>query len=155
MLILQFCRQISFEIIVNKGGDCYDPIDNFDEGVELAVRLSSQPNEWIPVLFMYYHYPGSYRTASIYLGDRGKNFTIRGYEVEQVQLSMGINKVMTTICNMSENDSFQFRWLQTSELIPSVLRDVWIVDNIDVYYEHSNTSSSVLLTENFDNHSLK
>ena len=49
-----FHSQISFQIILLKSAEeCYDEIENFDEGIELSVRLLSAPDEWIPVAFIF------------------------------------------------------------------------------------------------------
>ena len=138
---------------------CYDPTEDFDEGVELSVHLLSQPHEWIPVTFIYYihnnnSHPG---TSLVGLGEQNdENFRIRGYPVTPLLLGSGKGQQTIQICDLNTSDSIQFRWLQSSVLSPSVVRDTWIIDNITVVlHQKFNANATTLLIETFDNTALK
>ena len=83
---------------------------------------------------------------------------IRGYEVNEV-CQGGNNStqdIMVDICNFNSSDSIQFRWLQTSRIKNNdILRDVWILDNLEISittYEHGNVQ---VFEETFDGGILK
>jgi len=150
--------QISFDLILDNSEEtCYNPTEDFDEGIELSVHLSSPPAEWIPVSFLYYiHNNGPHPGVSLVdIGDRNDNFKIRGYEVRLLELETGKGLQMMRICNLNTSESIQFRWLQTSVLNPSGMRDAWMLDNITVYHELYNGERITLLNENFDKADLE
>ena len=65
--------------------------------------------------------------------------------------------IVVDICNFNISDSIQFRWLQTSSIMTNndILRDVWILDNLEISittYEHGNVQ---LFKETFDGGILK
>ena len=147
--------QISFQIILNKAGGCYDAIDNFDEGVELSVRLLSTPEEWIPVAFIFLKNSGGHLTA-IDIGNRNTRFAIRGYSVERVMcIGVGRTDISINMSIISIEDAIQFRWLQTSVVRSPILRDVWIIDNIAVIHVLTANQSYALLCESFDSSTLE
>ena len=151
-----FHSQISFQIILRRAGACYDPIDNFDEGVELSVRLLSVPEEWIPVAFIFLKNNNGTQTE-IEIGRPNKGFTIRGYSVERLMgIDDGRTNVSLKMSIISAQYAIQFRWLQTSRVGNSVLRDVWIIDNIAVIHVLSAANdASALLCETFDSTTLE
>ena len=154
--LLMFYSQISFQIILLKSGEeCYDEIDNFDEGIELSVRLLSAPDEWIPVAFIFLNMKTS-NDIKIEIGHRNGRFATRGYSVEQVMcIGVGRTNVSINMGNISTEDAIQLRWLQTSVLGSSVLRDVWIIDNIAVFHVVTANQSYALLCESFDSTTLE
>ena len=155
MIWLCFHSQISFQIILNKAGGCYDRIDSFDEGVELSVRLLSTPDEWIPVAFIFLKNERRLQTDTD-IGNRNTRFPIRGYSVEWVMcIGVGRTNVSINMSIISTEDAIQFRWLQTSGVSHSNLRDVWIIDNIAVIHVLTANQSYALLCESFDSSTLE
>ena len=123
--------------------------------MELSVRLLSTPEEWIPVAFIFLKNERGRRTP-IYIGNRNTRFAIRGYSVERAMcIGVGRTNVSINMSNISTEDAIQFRWLQTSGVGPSELRDVWIIDNIAVIHVLTANQSYALLCESFDSSTLE
>jgi len=159
-LISLFYSQISFQIVLDLnnaqcGQGSYDPIDNFDEGVELSIRLLSAPDEWIPVAFIFLaNKKGTQSSTEI--GSPNRMFAIRGYFVEHVRcVGVGRTNISIKIGNISTTDAIQFRWLQTSVVYKSILRDVWIIDNIAIIHVASADESQPLLCDSFESSTLE
>ena len=129
-----------------------DTIDLFSEGVEFSLRLLSEPEEWIPIRFIFNNMND--KIIAIYIGAPGEDFRLRGYKVEQSMVSEGWNKFEILICNFSLSDSLQFRWLQTSNVQPNKIRDVWFMDNITINLMLPSSRSN-LLEEEFNRENLK
>ena len=123
--------------------------------MELSVRLLSTPEEWIPVAFIFLNI----RTGNdmkIEMGRPNGWFAIRGYSVERAMcIGVGRTNVSINMSNISTEDAIQFRWLQTSGVGPSELRDVWIIDNIAVIHVLTANQSYALLCESFDSSTLE
>ena len=128
-----------------------DKIDLFSEGVEFSLRLLSEPEEWIPIRFIYNE---AGREQAIEIGAPGENFTLRGYKTEQSKASDGWNKLEIQICNFSLSDSLQLRWLQTSLFKPGGISDVWFMDNITINLVQPSSRNN-LLVEEFNSGNLK
>ena len=130
-----------------------DIIDVFSEGVEFSLRILSEPEEWIPIKFIY----TNVRTNShngIDIGAPGEGFRFRGYKVEQNMASDGWNKFDIHICNFSLSDSLQFRWLQTSLIIRTGIYEVWFMDNITINLVMPSSKYNLLVDE-FNSENLK
>ena len=108
--------------------------------------------EWIPITYVFRNYN---RSNAINILDGGG---IRGYEVNNVRRggNNSTKDIMVDICNFYISDSIQFRWLQTSSIQSNdTLRDVWILDNLEISintFEHGNVQ---LFKETFDEEILK
>ena len=154
--LFMFHSQISFQIILLKRQEaCYDEIDSFDEGIELSVRLLSAPDEWIPVAFIFLN-KRTGNDIEIDIGRPNGRFAIRGYSVERLMcIGVGRTNVSISMSNISTEDAIQIRWLQTSVLSSSILRDVWIIDNIAVIHVLTANKSYDLLCESFDSTTLE
>ena len=147
-LSLSFIREVSFKIIFNDTGDC-NTINEFNEGIEFSIHLSSMPNEWIPINFIYFK--DGLNSSEIVIGDLN-NFYLRGYAIPRIRIYENHRmSVVSKICNVADDDSIQFRWLQTSQIRIDNNKaiDVWILDDIkiDVISEDGNLS---LINESFD-----
>ena len=134
--------------------DC-NTVNGFDEGIEFSIRLSSRPNEWIPIKYVY-------RRRNVRDDDiRIDTGTIRGYSVEQIENDdNGMNRqeiVMEGICNFCVSDSIQFRWLQTISQNPNNMqvRDTWILDDINISITTAEDVAVNLLIETFDMDALE
>ena len=70
--------------------------------------------------------------------------------------SVHIVTVNQTICSFNENDSIQFRWVQTNLAIePSTYRrNVWSLNKVRVKFINS-TYENILLCDNFNNELLE
>ena len=123
-----------------------DPIDTFAEGIELSVHLSSI-DEWIPLIFAH--------SSDM---DMNNPQEIRGYRVDKMQSLQDdvLTKMSIDLCNFSFTDIIQFRWLQSTEAILSINypRDVWSLDNIEVYVESGDQRCHVLV-DSFENDTLR
>ncbi len=127
-------------------------INGFNEGVEFSYQLSSLPNEWIPIKFIYRD--NRNRSLSIPIGDFN-NFSIRGYTMFDV-IRGSVNTVRLSLCGFNNSDSIRFRWLQTSQISSgSISRDVWILDDIVINIVQSQKIKVNLLHESFNETELK
>ena len=139
---------VSYSIIfIGVGKNC-NTINKYDEGVEFSARLLSMPEEWIPITYVY-------RSYAINISDGGD---IRGYKVNKVRPggNNSTEDIMVDICNFNISDSIQFRWLQTSTINDNdILRDVWILDNLEISINTSDHGNVQLFKETFDGEILK
>ena len=117
--------------------------------MEFSLRLLSKPEEWIPIRFLYYNIIST--SSSIFIGEPGDNFRLRGYKVEQSKASNGWNKFKIQICNFSLSDSLQFRWLQTSKFSSGGVNDVWFMDNITINLVQPSSRKNLLVEEFSEN----
>ena len=110
------------------------------------------PEEWIPITYVFRN---SNRSNAINIFDGGG---IRGYEVNKVRRG-GNNSsedIKVDICNFNISDSIQFRWLQTSTIKSNdIVRDVWILDNLEISINTSEHGNVQLFKETFDGGILK
>ena len=110
------------------------------------------PEEWIPITYVFRRYD---RKNKINISDGDG---IRGYEVNEVR-QHGDNStqdIMVHICNFNISDSIQFRWLQTSIIENNdFLRDVWILDNLEISISTCEHGIVQLFKEDFDGGILK
>ena len=65
-------------LIVFEDSDNFNKINEFNEGVEFLLRLSSMPDEWIPLKFIYFR--NGLNSSEIFIGD----IILRGYEVKYI-----------------------------------------------------------------------
>ena len=147
-LSLSFIREVSFKIIFNDNGEC-NTINEFNEGIEFSIHLSSMPNEWIPINFIYFRDGANH--SDILIGDFN-NFHLRGYPIPSNRIYENPTKsVVIKICSVTDDDLIQFRWLQTSRIATKKNKpiDIWILDDIkiDIISEDGNLS---LINESFD-----
>ena len=124
-------------------------INEFNEGIEFSIHLSSIPNEWIPINLIYFKRRTN--SSQILIGDFN-NFHLRGYPIPSNRIYENPTmSVISKICNFADDDSIQFRWLQTSQIRIDNNKaiDIWILDDIkiDVISEDGNLS---LINESFD-----
>ena len=133
--------------------DNFNTINEFNEGVEFSLRLSSMPDEWIPLKFIYFR--NGVNSSEIFIGDIN-NFILRGYEVKNVDAD-SIVEITICLCGFNITDSVQFRWLQTSRFIKSdfIPRDLWILDDIIINFVIEELEEINLLKESFDSLELK
>ena len=109
-------------------------MDDYNEGVEFSIRLSSMPDIWFPIKFVYFNTEQANSDISI---GNSSDLRIRGYSVQQVDASNGglpsQTEVRVQVCGFSSTDLVQFRWLQTAQL-NSVAQpdDVWILDDVKI-----------------------
>lgn len=85
------------------------------------------------------------------------NLTIRGYAVDQLQISAG-NRVLHAfqVCDFNRLlSSIQFRWLQTSLISGPNPKDIWSMDDVLVTYEPEEGMTVDLLRDSFDEEQLK
>ena len=59
-------------------------------------------------------------------------------------VSDGLNKFEIQGCSFNLNDSIQFRWLQTSQFRPGGIKDVWLMDNINVTLVAQSSKHNIL-----------
>ena len=59
---------------------CYGPIDKYDDGVELSIRLLSAPEEWIPPAFIFL----INNVSSRFIGSYNKTLMIREYPIVHI-----------------------------------------------------------------------
>ena len=140
-------------LTVFENSDNFNTINEFNEGVEFSLRLSSMPDEWIPLKFIYFR-NGS-NSSEIFIGDIN-NFILRGYEVKYVDAD-SIVEITICLCGFNITDSVQFRWLQTSRFTKSdfIPRDLWILDDIIINFVTETQEEINLLNESFDSLELK
>ncbi len=152
---------MAFEIIFNRRRSC-NTINEFNEGIEFSVRLLSNPEEWIPLKYIYFRKGGNSH-EEIYIGDED-NFTIRGYTVDIIQTyypnvtnttTYSKTIVMAKICFENHSDAIQFRWLQTSYLKLDSAKDNWILNFIEIEAVDDYSVTKMLLNESFENGEIK
>ena len=144
------------------GRDC-DRLDDFNEGIEFAFRLSSAQMEWIPIVFIFPTKTSS-TSNNIPIGKNG-NLRLRGYSLEmdqEVLLQRNIQQEFHyTLCShqlpdFNGLDYIQFRWLQTDSFVTDHNhRDVWSLDNVTIDFVNMEGMSCMRLDESFENNSLK
>ena len=130
-------------------------IDSVNEGVEFSVRLSSMPNEWIPLKYIYYSKDNR--------NSKFTNYYIRGYVVKTTVLKRrdqsSTKSISVSICDLNVTDSIQFRWLQTSQSnvsssrrgsLRGSRRDIWVINNVTITF-----NGTTLLQDNFSSSVLK
>ena len=62
-------------------------------------------------------------------------------------VSDGLNKFEIQVCNFNLNNSIQFRWLQTSQFRPDGIKDVWLMDNINITLVVQSSKHNLLRDE--------
>ena len=122
-----YCRQINFEFFLNNSEGCNNITNSENSSVELSLRLTSN-KEWIPVKILFLNSTDS----------------------------VNIITANQTICFSNENDSIQFRWVQTNLAIqPSTYRkNVWSLNKVRVKFLNT-TYEYILLCDNFNNELLE
>ena len=120
-------RQTSFELFLSSSERCNFITNIENSSVELSLSLSSN-KEWIPVT----------------------NSFLNSID------SVNIITVNKTFCSFDDNDSIQFRSVQTNLAIePSTYRrNVWSINKIRVKFINS-TYENVLLCDSFNNKFLE
>ncbi len=134
------------------GTENCNTINEFIEGVEFSYQLSSLPNEWIPIKFIYYN--NLINSSNTLISDIN-NYSIRGYTMFNV-INNSINSVRLTLCGFNSSDSIRFRWLQTSLKIRDFSsREVWILDDVTINLVQSQVTKFNILHESFSEPQLK
>ena len=91
-------------------------------------------------------------------GDGVADVVIRLYKVESKLVDSTVDYSVQLCGFAMVVNSVQFRWLQTSTIVPQgstpLVRDTWALDNIRISY-HEDNSSVVLLQDSFDEFELK
>jgi hypothetical protein len=137
-------------------------LDSFDEGVEFAVRLCDDLTEcqdWIPIRF-YTQNDITKRNDIILIGnshDSVNEIVLRGYNVSYtIYADDDFHEVQLTlhVCSESiaQNDSIQFRWLQTVRLNQKGADQVNL-DNVKIVFNSSLEGERVLLEDDFNDQS--
>ena len=135
-------------------------INEFNEGIEFSYRLSSNPDEWIPLRFVYYKLQTNH--TEIRIGDF-KNLTLRGYSVHTDALPYNEHHetvssiIVTELCNYNFGDLIQFRWLQTSYFRTShdITKDNWILTDITIMAYSGEDEVHPVLNEHFESQTIK
>ena len=154
---------MSFSLYFPTSGGC-DPLEHFDEGVELAFRLSSAPTEWIPIAFIYPSVTSRAPPDPAPIGTLN-NLRLRGYDLEMHQAFLlkenHKQEFKYTLCapqlsQLYVPDYIQFRWLQTSLFQnDNNSKDVWSLDNIIIDFVSLDILDSMTFEELFENSSFK
>jgi len=120
---------------------------------EFSVRLSSMPDEWIPIRFIYFN--AVQTNNDINIGNSG-DLRIRGYSVQQVNASNGGDQALETtvrlrVCGFNAlTDLVQFRWLQTAKVNSGAQpSDVWTLDDVKIGGTVNQTECAPVLYESF------
>ncbi len=142
-----FCSKVSFQLALRRP-NCFDEIDQFEEGVEFSIRTSLLPHDWIPLKFFF---------NDRFLPTPTPSMQRRGYLVPTVFITEESEEdIIINVCNIStDNISLQFRWLQTSTLLVNAPIDIWLLDNIKISVIDSVQENLTLLEENFDGNTLE
>lgn len=142
------------------GGERGNPLNSFDEGVELAIQHMNGSGEWIPLMF--------YTTSSernikhgILVGNiisnSSKMVNIRGYNVPYIESTNSKScEHKVKICIDVDKDSsvspdwVKFRWLQSVYQERGENRDRVLLDNVQIstFLTHQQ---GVILLDDFDN----
>ena len=145
---------MSFVFFLPNDNDCNIP-DGFNEGVEFSIRFNGIA--WIPIAFLV-PINAAEPIDRLNIGDPD-DLVIRGYAVDVRRVSDDGTvdpPFSVQICDFNEQvTSVQLRWLQSSHLSlnNSMLRDVWIIDDVEVSYE--NGARFDLLRDSFSGVELK
>ena len=131
---------------------CTD-VNNFDEGVELAIR-SPTDNQWVPL--RYYATSNKPERAQpardITVGViTDSMLSLRGYQVGTANLT-GPTNVTEYLCDGAFlQEGVQFRWLQTTfRLSTNTTRDPWLIDNVVITVHSGAGYSTVALNDDFN-----
>jgi len=148
-----FFREISYSLIFPEPNVDCNTINEFNEGVEFSVYLSSYPQEWIPLKFSYYRL--GINSSEILIGDIN-DFHLRGYDASEITTN-DTNRKVLHVCGFNSSDFIQFRWLQTSQLgiIHVNPKDVWILDDININLVLSEEKYVPLVNESFESANLR
>ena len=143
-ILFIFHRELSFNLkfVHNAEKNGCDPIDTFNEGVELSFKSSPEQEgngEWIPLMYFakdtnLSDVSGTPSTISLtenttISGARGR-FTLRGYDVPYVIKDGGQFNVSVCRDKNVLQRPIEFRWLQTSLRDSGDLGDVIMLDKI-------------------------
>ena len=112
-----------------------DILDNFDEGVELAIRRS-EDEQWVPLKFYTLSNLKMKRDERIDIGiyDQDNSIlSLRGYNVSVVTGDTSVMNVTVNICDERFfQEGIQFRWLQTVIRDLRPVKDIWFIDNVKI-----------------------
>ena len=141
-------REISFELNLR---NC-DPLDNFDEGVELSVSNLARDGHWIPLHYFVGNegsHPESLPAGQVNRGEY--TIKIRGYTVpykvqssSQEKLDMSVH-----VCRDVLREGLQIRWLQNTRMINNRLRDLVTLDNASIRFPGCSEKYSFLNGERY------
>ena len=142
-------------------------MDDFDEGVELAIRSLQNDDQWIPLKFytLTRHIEPNLRRTSedINIGAVTTNsmLSLRGYQVGINDIS-GSFRAPTNVTEYICDERFfqegvQFRWLQTvfrqrpedsNEAMS--LTDLWLIDNVMIAVHNEPCYRETVMSDNFN-----
>ena len=142
-------RDISYELHLNPTGSSCQGIQGEREGIEFAIRNSSE-GRWTPLQF---HYFGSSTTSSTKL--------IRGHNVRVTRSNEQSALKQVSICGeLLCTSDVQFRWLGTAYLSTSMTTreslDLWALSNVTATIFTANSSETkTLFSDSFGSDVLK
>ena len=149
-------RELSFAIHWAYDPDECNPLDFFDEGIELSLR---RPGDfiWTPLDFFTLEDPDSIPNNLVPLQrTEGEELVmIRGYNVTATVDGRDIQHHMRLrFCHESllgSEAGIQFRWLQTMQrLDDNKIRDVWSLDNIQVFAVYNDLCNITMFSDDFE-----
>ena len=147
---------MKFQLFIGNGDD----IENFDEGVELAVKRVDD-NQWIPLKFFTKTWKEKLQNIEIGHYDNVSNtLSLRGYNVSVTNVPNEVSEVHECICySPSSLNQVQFRWLQTTEHTANsngmvVPRDTWYIDNVEISITNGSCSQTVF-NDSFPSRTIK
>ena len=139
-------RNVSFTLDF----DNCDMVNLYSDGVELSLRLDDSL-EWIPVAYYFLSDPNLESDRNLFIGDMiGDILIMRGYQVVQSEVPPGNpSPFMIQVCDLS--GPVQFRWLQTASFFADgSYRDIWILDNVEIYHQDESGEQRKLLEDTFN-----
>ena len=136
-----------------------DRVDDFSEGVELSFRRTLEDgttSDWIPLMYitssLMITQPHVWLIPSE-LSSSSDKFTLRGYNVTYIIQSSGSTyHYSVSMCGGDIlQHPLQFRWLQNSNHVDPIARDVVLLDNVSVRVMNG-THYAAMLEDCFDYH---
>ena len=153
---------MKFQLFIGNGdvNDVFDDIDNFEEGVELAVKRV-EDNQWIPLKFFTNTSKEQLQRINVgHYNNVSDTLSLRGYDVSVSNVPNEISEVHECICYPpSSVNQVQFRWLQTTEHRAnssgiSVPRDTWYIDNVEILTTNGSCNQT-LFNNSFSSQDLR
>lgn len=81
---------------------------------------------------------------------------IRGYTIKNVNnIGNKWRKIEVNICGIETFESVQLRWLETAVFYPSIVRDVWVLDDVVMAIVSPNNNITTLLCDDFEHENLR
>ena len=160
MVLFPFYRKVSFQLTFNDNHEetdlerSCDILESFDEGVELAIRMS-EDEQWVPLKFYTLSSLTMDRDVRIDIGSYDQNrsvVSLRGYNVSVMLHNFSVMNVTEFICDERFfQEEVQFRWLQTVTRDDNPVRDTWFIDNVEVSFHEGQDSARIEFFDGFSN----